>query len=272
MKRHTLIAGTIVLLAIATAVLLRGPCSPNPSKMAGTAASDDRQSAERVSKGQSIESNEPAVKPPGQAAEPMTTYVARSGSKMRIEGTANIIHPTWQIESKLIAGMMEVGAKFPTEPGQAVALGKVEAKANATIQVQSLKSVKEDGSLYDARMDEVTYEHLKEKDFKQIHFRLNQLTLTELPKSKDAPYVFEAKGEITVAGATKQNTMTVTILPTTYKGEKRLEINGSTAVKMTDFKVAPVDINLVLGHIKTGDEVKLVFKWIVGQKKAVPAP
>jgi hypothetical protein len=37
---------------------------------------------------------------------------------------------------------------------------------------------------------------------------------------------------------------------------------------MTDYNVAPVDINLVVGHIKTGNEVKLVFKWIVGQKKA----
>jgi polyisoprenoid-binding protein YceI len=227
MKRHTLIAGTITLLSLATAAL--------------------------------------------QAADQMTTYVARSGSKMRIEGTANIIHPTWQIESKLIAGMMEVGANFPMEAGQTVPLGKVEAKASATIQVQSLKSVKEDGSLYDTRMDEVTYEHLKEKDFKQIYYRLSELTLKELPKTKEAPYVFEAKGEITVAGVTNKNTMTVTILPTNYKGEKRLEINGSTAVKMTDFKVAPVDINLVLGHIKTGDEVKLVFKWIVGQRKAVPA-
>ena len=80
--------------------------------------------------------------------------------------------------------------------------------------------------------------------------------------------VFDAKGELTVAGVTNKITMVVNILPTTFKGEKRLEITGSIAVKMTDYKVAPVDINLVLGHIKTGDEVKLVFKWIVGQKKA----
>ena len=41
---------------------------------------------------------------------------------------------------------------------------------------------------------------------------------------------------------------------------------------MTDFKVAPVDINLVVGHIKTGDDVKLVFKWILWQKKGSAEP
>ena len=203
-----------------------------------------------------------------RAAGPVTIYNARSGSKMRIEGTANIIHPTWQIESPIIGGMMEIGPGFPTEPGQAVTPGKVEAKADAFIQVRSLKSVKQDGSHYDDRMDEVTYEHLKEAQFKQIFFHLTELTLKEAPKTKDAPYVFDAKGDLTVAGVTNKITMVVNVLPL---ADKRLEITGSTAVKMTDFKVEPVDINLVLGHIKTGDEVKLVFKWLLGPKKTPAA-
>ena len=224
-KRHTLIAGTITLLLLATVPL--------------------------------------------PAAGQTTIYNARTGSKMRIEGTANILHPTWQIESPIIGGMLEVGPGFPTQPGQAVTLGKVEAKAtNVFIQVRSLKSVKEDGSHYDDRMDEVMCEHLKEAQYKQIVYRLTELTLKEAPKAKDAPYVFEAKGDLSVAGVTKNITMTVNILPL---ADKKLEITGSTVVKMTDFKVAPVDINLVLGHIKTGDEVKLIFKWIVGQRKTPAA-
>ena len=198
------------------------------------------------------------------AAGQTTTFTARSGSKMRIEGTANILHPTWQIESPIIGGMLEVGPGFPTEPGQAVTPGKVEAKADVFIQVRSLKSVKEDGSHYDDRMDEVMCEHLKEAQFKRIFYHLTELTLKEAPRTKDAPYVFDAKGDLTVAGVTNKITMTVSILPL---ADKKLEITGSTAVKMTDFKVAPVDINLVLGHIKTGDEVKLIFKWMVAQPK-----
>jgi len=207
-----------------------------------------------------------------QAADQMITYNARSGSKMRIEGTANIIHPTWQIESPIIGGMLEVGPGFPIEPGQAATPGKIEANGTAFMTVRSFKSVESDGKPYSDRMDEVTYEHLKEAQFKKINYKLTQLTLKEVAKSKDAPYVFDSTGELTVAGATKTISMPVNILPVVDpKGEKRLEITGSITVKMTDFKVDPVDINLVVGHIKTGDEVKLVFKWIVGQKKVAAA-
>jgi hypothetical protein len=199
-----------------------------------------------------------------QAADQMITYSAKPGSKMRIEGTANILHPTWQIESPIIGGMLEVGPGFPTEPGQAATPGKIEAKANVFLQVRSLKSVEADGKPYSDRMDEVMCEHLKEAQFKRIFYHLTELALKEAPKAKDAPYVFEAKGDLTVAGVTNKITMMVNILPLP---DKKLEITGSTAVKMTDFKVDPVDINLVVGHIKTGDEVKLIFKWIVAQPK-----
>jgi hypothetical protein len=60
---------------------------------------------------------------------------------MRIEGTANIIHPTWQIESPIIGGMLEVGPGFPIEPGQAATPGKIEANGKVFISVRSLKSV-----------------------------------------------------------------------------------------------------------------------------------
>ena len=191
---------------------------------------------------------------------------------MRIEGTANIIHTTWQIEGTLIGGTMEVGAGFPTEPGEAVTPGKVEAKADVFIPVRSLRSVKEDGSFYSDRMDEVMCEHLKEAQYKKIFYHLTEMTLKEAPKAKDAPFVFEAKGNLTVSGVTNKSTMTVNVLPILYKTdkltEKRLEITGTTAVKMTDFKDEIVDISILgLGHIRTGDEVKLVFKWIVRQKR-----
>ena len=206
-----------------------------------------------------------------QAADQMITYVGRPGSKMRIEGTANIIHPTWAIESPIIGGMLEVGPGFPTEPGQAATPGKIEASGKAFISVRSLKSVEPDGRPYSDRMDEVTYEHLKEADFHQINYKLTELTLKEVPKTKDAPYVFDSTGDLTVAGTTKTIKMPVNILPVADPKQNKLEITGNITIKMTDFKVAPVDINLVVGHITTGDDVKLVFKWILWQKKASAA-
>ena len=206
-----------------------------------------------------------------QAADQMTTYIGRPGSKMRIEGTANIIHPTWAIESPIIGGMLEVGPGFPTEPGQAATPGKIEASGKAFISVRSLKSIEPDGKPYSDRMDEVTYEHLKEAEFKQISYKLTELTLKEAPKTKDAPYVFDSTGDLTIAGSTKTIKMPVNILPVADPKQNKLEITGEITVKMTDFNVAPVDINLVLGHITTGDPVKLVFKWVLWQKKAAAA-
>jgi hypothetical protein len=197
------------------------------------------------------------------AADQMTVYSARSGSKMRIEGTANIIHTSWAIESPFIAGMMKVGPNFPTEPGQTVAPGKLNAEANVFIMVRSLKSVEPDGSHYSDHMDEIMCEHLKEPQYKRIMYHLDELTLKEAPKTKDAPYVCEAKGDLTIAGVTNKTTMVVNILPL---ADKKLQITGNTSVKMTDYKVQPVDINLLVGHIKTGDEVKLVFTWMLGQR------
>jgi hypothetical protein len=203
-----------------------------------------------------------------QAADEGTRFYARSGSKMRLEGTSNI--HDWQVESSLIGGYLEVGPGFPVEPGQAATPGKVEAKAEPFIMVRSLKSLEKDGKPYSDRMDEVMYEHLKAQDDPKakITYHLTDLTLKEPAKSKDAPYVFEAKGDLAIAGVTNKVTMPVSILPL---GDKKLKITGSTSVKMSDYKIEPPAPKIALGMIKTGDEVKLSFDWMVGQRTAPPA-
>ena len=194
-----------------------------------------------------------------QAADQMTKYYARSGSKMRLEGTSTI--HDWQVEGTLIGGYLEVDSNFPSEPGQDVKPGKVEAHAEPFIMVRSLKSVEKDGKPYNDRMDEVMYEHLKAQANSKISFQLTDLTLKEPAKSKDAPYVFEAKGQLIVAGVTNNVTMPINVLPL---GDKKLKVSGKTSLKMTDFKVEPPN-PLGLG-IKTGDDVKIIFDWMVAQR------
>jgi hypothetical protein len=195
-----------------------------------------------------------------QAAE-MTKFFAKSGSKMRLEGTSNI--HDWQVESPIIGGFLEVGANFPMEPGQVVAPGKVEAKAEPFVTVRSLKSVEKDGKAYSDKMDEIMYGKLNPGDSPKISYRLTDLVLKEPAKSKDAPYVFEAKGDLVIAGVTNSVTMPVNVLPL---GEKKLKVSGSTTVKMTDFKIEPPAPKIALGLIKTGDPVKIIFDWMVVQR------
>ena len=191
-----------------------------------------------------------------------TTFSARSGSKMRIEGTSNV--HDWQVESPFISGLLVVGPDFPVEPGKKAKPGKMDAKADVSIAVRSLKSLEKDGKPYSDSMDEIMYEKLQVTAHPAILYHLLELTLKEAPKSKDLPYVYDSKGELEVAGVTNTISMPIDITP--LEGQK-LKVTGSVTLKMTDFKIDPPAPKLALGLIKTGDEVKLFFEWILAPKK-----
>ena len=192
---------------------------------------------------------------------PLQQYIARPGSKVRIEGTANIIHPIWQVESPFIGGTLELGPGFPLAAGQALEPGPIPAEATAFITVRSLKSVEPDGRPYSDQMDEVMYEHLRERQNKLIRYRLVELTLIGTTNyNNDLRYEFDSRGDLAIAGVTNEITMPVFVLPL---GNGKLKISGGTSLKMTSFEIAPPDHNLTVGHMKVGDDVSIKFDWVV---------
>ncbi len=195
----------------------------------------------------------------------MTQFYARPGSKMRIEGTANMIHTRWAVESPIIGGLLEVGSTFPTEPGQTATPGKVEAKAEPFVTVTSLRSIEDDGKPYSDKMDEVMYQHMKADKFKRIDYHLTDLVLKETAKVKDAPYIFDAKGDLVIAGVTNASSMPVEITPL---GDKKLKITGSVPLKMSSFKLEPVSLTVAGVGLKAGDEVKVSWVWNLAQRTA----
>jgi len=203
-----------------------------------------------------------------QASGQTTRFDSRSGSKVRIEGTSSI--HDWQVEGKLIGGYVEAGPNFPSEPGQSVAPGKVEAKVEAFIPVRSLSSLEKDGRPYSSAMDDRMYQGLKADTNPRLRiiYRLDELTLKEPAKDKNSPYVFDSKGELVVAGVTNKISMPVNVLPL---GGGKLKISGNTVAKMTDFKIEPPSPKGTFGIIKTGDEVKLFFEWMVEKSKPAAA-
>jgi hypothetical protein len=211
----------------------------------------------------SVAAANPAETAPA-AAEPtagtLTRIDARSGSKMRIEGTS-AIHD-WQVESPLIRGFLEVGPNFPLEPGQSATPGKVQAQGQAIITVQSLRSIEKDGKYASDTMDLKMYNMMSYTNHPNIVYRLTELTLKEAPKDKNEPYVFDSKGDLAIAGVTNKISMPVNVLP--LAGGK-IKITGSIGLKMTDFKIEPASIVIA----KTGDDVKIKFEWMLGKK---PAP
>ena len=201
-------------------------------------------------------------------APPLQRFVARSGSKVRIEGTSNI--RDWQVESRAIGGSLELGPGFPSEAGQVLQPGPVQAQAKTFISVRSLKSVDKDGRPYSDKMDETMYDSLKSQQHPQIHFHLIELLLTGATNHNDIlEYELEAHGELAVAGVTNEITMPVSVLPL---GNGKLKISGGVPLKMTSFGIDPPAPHTALGHIKTGDDLSIRFEWVVAARSSSNNP
>jgi polyisoprenoid-binding protein YceI len=197
-------------------------------------------------------------------AEKMTKLTQRSGSKMRLEGTSTA--HDWRSESGLILGYLEVGPNFPLEPGAKVSPGKVEAKGEAKVKVTSLKSKNKDGTYYDDKMDDKMYNMMSYTNHPDIIFKITDLTLKETAKDANSPYVFDAKGDLSLAGVTNNVSFPVKVLPLPEKdGENRVKISGEVPLKMSQFGMQPASMILV---VKTGDDVTAKFDWVVGIKKS----
>ncbi len=189
---------------------------------------------------------------------------AKPGSKMRLEGTSNI--HDWQVEGKLIGGYIEVDQNFPLEPGKEAKPGKVEIKGEAFVPIRSMSSIEKDGRPYSTKMDDIMYEKLLEATNKRITFYPTELVLKEAAKDKTAPYVYDAKGLLAVAGVTNEVSFPVNVVPQ-GGDDKRIKISGTANVKMSQFKIEPPAPKIALGMIKTGDDVKIIFDWVVGPPK-----
>ena len=188
------------------------------------------------------------------SAQTMTKFEAQPGSKVKIEGTSTV--HDWTVEGGIIAGALELDSKFTADPTKA-APGKVSAKVEAMIPVRSVKSGKKS-------MDDIMHAAMKQPLFPKIEYRLTELTLKETPKSADGPYVFDSKGELSLAGVTNKVAFPVTMTRT----DKSIKTTGVTTVKMTSYGIQPPAPKIALGLITTGDDVKLTFEWNTGVGEA----
>jgi hypothetical protein len=230
----------------------------SPEKQTGPSTNPNASSPSAESTGAAV-----ATVSEAEATNAPIRLYARSGSKMRIEGTSNI--HDWQMENPLIQGAVEAGSNFPTGSGRTVVPGRVKAQADILVSVKGFRSLKKDGSLYDSAMDDRMSQALQADTHPKILFHLTDLVVKEVPKTKDAPYLLEARGDLAVAGVTNNVSLPLTVLPL---GQGKLKISGTAAVKMTDFKIEPPT---KLGVFTTGDDVKLLFDWMVGPRTAPAA-
>jgi len=185
-----------------------------------------------------------------RAAEDWVRYNAvPNSSRVKVDGTSTI--HDWSVGTTALGGYVEFDPAFDLAKP---ALGKVNAHCDVRIFVRQLKSDKTD-------MDNVMYDSMKEKDHRRIDYRLSEMVLKEAPKSPDAPFLFDTKGDLVVAGVTNKVQMPVTMVRV---GADKLKFTGAASTKMTSFGIAPPT---KLGLFSTGDDVKITFEWLTAKKE-----
>ena len=117
------------------------------------------------------------------------------------------------------------------------------------IPVKEIKSTK--GSI----MDKKTWKALEYSDHPMIKYVLNKITAID---KQGENYRINATGNLSIAGSTKPINLTVTVSP---KSNRKLEIRGEKALKMTDFNIEPP--TALLGTLTTGDDITIEFNIVL---------
>lgn len=188
------------------------------------------------------------------SAQDLVAFKAQPNCKMKIDGTSTV--HDWTVESSIIGGSFEIDSKFPLNPEVKTppAVGKVNAKANVSLPVRSLKSGK-------SPMDSVMQQAMKMEQFPKIEYKLTEMSFTGVD-DKSTGWKFDSKGTLTISGVTKPVSFPVVM---DRVSPVRLKISGSVKVKMTDYGIEPPAPKIALGSITTGDDVTLSFDWVVAK-------
>lgn len=166
----------------------------------------------------------------------LTTYQFSENSKVTIAGTSTL--HDWTMDSKTIKGTADIE----------VSGNEISAIKSVILEIpaESLKSGKN-------TMDKNAYEALNTKKHPNIYFKLKGFDKASLNNGKSA---MEVSGDLTIAGKTRPEKILVE-----YKTDSKgnLLMNGSKAIKMTDYGVTPPEV--MFGSVKTGNDLTISFEF-----------
>jgi hypothetical protein len=253
MKKTTDIPVASLLMA---SLLLAGACRPRAAEL--PAVPNQAQSTTNSA------TNNLATKP----SAPVRYQAQSTNTSVTIEGTSTF--HDWDMKGPSIGGFLEFPAAVNFDTNQATLPGlkdgllPVSGRANILIrtihsQVAHLPEVM-DGLMQDA---------MNQTNFPVIMYNVTELKLQQ-PRAAGQPFVFDAKGDLAIAGVTnKAVAFPVTIVPL---DKTKIKISGTAKLKMTDYKVNPPAPNILgLGLMKCGDDVTIVFDWTL-MRSTPPAP
>lgn len=156
-------------------------------------------------------------------------FLGTQGSVVRVQGTSTLHE--WTMESAKISGTIDA-----------------PAKAIVTIPVASLKSEH-------AKMDKLMAEALKAKEHPEIRYEMTSATPSQ--PGADA-FVMKTRGKLTIAGVTRDVAFDV---QGSRNPDGKYTLVGQAPIRMTQYGIKPP--TAMMGTIKTGDDVKVTFRWVV---------
>jgi hypothetical protein len=180
----------------------------------------------------------------GISAAPGGTLLAlQKGSVLYLAGDSTL----HKFEMGATALQGSAALKSP-EPEKAVKAGAVGAMS-LIVPVKSLKS-KEKG------LDENAYKALKADAIPEIKFILKKAVPAADGKS------LKAEGTLSVAGTTAPVVLNAEV----FFKDGQVRLKGVQKLKMTDFKVQPPSISLLVASIDCKDDVEIHYDVIFGKK------
>jgi hypothetical protein len=167
----------------------------------------------------------------------------RPGSSLYMEGDSTL--HKYQMTAKVLEGSAALKGSASPDLVKAFQTGQVKAMV-LVIPLQTLNS-------RDSGLDKNAYEALLAKDHPNIQFRLAGETLAPGPNPKT--YVMTAWGTVTAAG--QEAPVTLTADTTFLDGQVRL--TGIQKLKMTDFKVKPPTMSILVLKVTCTDEIEIHY-------------
>lgn len=171
----------------------------------------------------------------GYTTQAQTYRLDQKASTFKIDGTSNI--HDWTIEAEDYSGFVKTEFKN----GQ---LAKIE-NLELIVRAESLKSGK-------GGMDKNTYKALKTDKYPKITFTFQDVERIDCI-SKDKCVVV-IKGYLDLAGTRKL----ISVNTNASLVGNRIILSGEKSLDMTTFNIDPP--TALLGTIKTGDTVKIIFE------------
>jgi hypothetical protein len=157
-------------------------------------------------------------------------YKLAGKPELKVKGTSTL--HDWEMTSAQAQGKAEMILEGNT-------LKNVKS-ASVTMKTQSIKSGTD-------KMDALAYESLKASKFPDIAFTLTSFRVLDNNRA-------QATGNLTIAGTTKP--VTFNVETSTKSG--LVQMAGEANIKFTEFGIKPP--TALLGTVKTGNELKLLFK------------